>query len=70
MRALHWGGHRLSPAAKVGSSVKVHKLSYYPVACGIFWFLDHGSNPRPPALGVQSLSHWTSREVPQQILLS
>ena len=23
-----------------------------------------GIEPRPPALGVQSLSHWTTREVP------
>ena len=24
-----------------------------------------GIKPRPPALGMQSLSHWTTREVPQ-----
>ena len=30
--------------------------------CGIK-FPDQGSNPQPPALGEQSLSHWTIREV-------
>ena len=39
--------------------------------CGIFfccvmWELvpQPGIEPKPPALGVQSLSHWTTREVP------
>ena len=27
------------------------------------WFLNQGSNPMPPALGAQSLNHWTTREV-------
>ena len=33
-----------------------------PVACGILvpW---PGIKPRPPALGIQSLSHWTTRKV-------
>ena len=26
-----------------------------------------GIQPRPPALGVQSLSHWTTREVPETV---
>ena len=26
--------------------------------------LHPGMGPRPPALGVQSLNHWTTREVP------
>ena len=30
-------------------------------------FPAQGSNPRPPALGMQSLSHWTMREVPEDI---
>ena len=34
--------------------------------CGI-WFPDQGSNPRPPALGMKSLSHWTTREVPREL---
>ena len=25
--------------------------------------------PRPPALGAQSLSHWTTREVPRSVLM-
>ena len=29
-----------------------------------------GMEPRPPALGVQSLSHWTTREVPEGWYLS
>ena len=50
----------------IGSSVFV-------VACGIFscgrWDLVQrpGIEPRPHALGVQSLSHWTIREVPRHI---
>ena len=28
-----------------------------------------GIEPRPPALGGQSLSHWTTREVPQKIFV-
>ena len=36
-------------------------------ACGIY-FPDQGSNPRPPALGAWSLSHWTTREVPDSSL--
>ena len=32
-------------------------------ACGI-QFPDHGSDSGPSALGVGSLSHWTTREVP------
>ena len=30
---------------------------------------DQGLNPRPPALGAWSLSHWTTREVPHNSLL-
>ena len=29
-----------------------------------------GIEPRPPALGVQSLSHWTTREVPTLAVLT
>ena len=28
-----------------------------------------GNEPGPPALGVQSLTHWTTREVPRVLLL-
>ena len=41
------------------------------MACGIFscgmWDLVPGSGiePRSPVLGVRSLSHWTTREVPE-----
>ena len=49
-------------------------LDYCPiVACGIFpcSILDPvswpGIEPRPPALGVQSLSHWTTKDVPEFI---
>ena len=27
-------------------------------------YSDQGSNTMPPAVGVQSLNHWTTREVP------
>ena len=33
------------------------------VACRIF-VLQSGTEPMPPALGVQSLNYWTTREVP------
>ena len=33
------------------------------VACRIFIF-QSGTEPMPPALGVQSLNYWTTREVP------
>ena len=41
-------------------------------ACNLFSFdmwglvLWPGIEPKPPALGAQSLSHWTSREVPEK----
>ena len=41
-----------------------------------FFLVAHGSSSLtrdetgPPALGVQSLSHWTTREVPGDLLLS
>ena len=44
------------------------------VACGVFscgmWVLVPcpGIKLGPPALGVWSLSHWTTREVPEQML--
>ena len=45
------------------------------MACGIFscstWALlvgACGSEPGPPALGAQSLNHWTTREVPGTFL--
>ena len=43
--------------------------SIFIVACGIFSMRDlvpePEIKPRPPALGAQSLSHWTTREIPQ-----
>ena len=37
-------------------------------SCGMWdQFPAQGSNPRPPALGMQSLSHWTTREVLEDI---
>ena len=36
------------------------------MVCGI-WFPDQGSNPSPPALGMKSLSHWITREVPREL---
>ena len=37
--------------------------------CCSMWDLvpQPGIQPRPPALGVQSLSHWTTREVPETL---
>jgi len=31
------------------------------------WDLVPGIEPRPPVLGAQSLSHWTTREVPKMV---
>ena len=40
------------------------------LSCSIWdLVLCPGIKPRPPALGAQSLSHWTTREVPQHHLL-
>ena len=38
-------------------------------ACGI-QFPDQGVEPRPPALGLRSLSHWTTKGVPPVFSLS
>ena len=72
------GGHRgtglkrLSTAhslAVPGLSCGTARSSIFLTACGIFccgmWDLVpwSGIKPGPPALGVQSLSHWTHREV-------
>ena len=38
------------------------------MACGI-QFPDQGLKPVPLALGAQSLSHWTTREVPLPVFL-
>ena len=46
-------------------SCSLQNLFY--LACGIY-FPDQGSN-LGPVLGAQSLSHWTTREVPKQIVL-
>ena len=46
--------------------VNIIYLAAPELSCGI-WDLVAcpGTEPRSPALGVQSLSHWTTREVPQ-----
>ena len=36
------------------------------VAAREICFPDQGSNHRPPTSGAQSLSHWTTREVPKK----
>ena len=41
---------------------------WHPEAGGIL-FPQPGIGPRPPALEVQSLNHWTTREVPKRLLL-
>ena len=55
-----------------------HRIFDLHSACGIFFhwwhsnlvaargiqFPDQGLKPGPPALAAQSLSHWTTREVP------
>ena len=52
--------------------ILLHQL--FVVAHGIFscgmWDLVPwpGIEPRPPALGVQTLSHWTTREAPNELL--
>ena len=42
---------------------QLQQVGLLVVACGI-QFPDQGLNPGPLRLGAQSLSHWTSREVP------
>ena len=40
------------------------------LSCGIWELVPWpGIKPRPPALGAQSLSHWTTREVPTIVLI-
>ena len=40
----------------------VEALEFF--SCGLWDLVSWpGLEPRPPALGVQSLSHWTTREV-------
>ena len=47
----------------LGSSMFVEALEFF--SCGLWDLVSWpGLEPRPPALGVQSLSHWTTREVP------
>ena len=58
---LHWflvSAHRIFDFCQAGS-----------FSCGM-WDLVLWSmiNPRPSALGAQSLSHWTTREVPNPLL--
>ena len=48
--------------------VAAYRSLVFVMACRIFsysmWDLTRGSNPGPPALEVQSLSHLTTRKVP------
>ena len=48
---------------QVGSPVFIVACRLLVAACGIY-FPDLGIKPRSPALGAQSLSCWTAREVP------
>ena len=38
------------------------------MASGI-WFSDQGLKPSPPALGAWSFDHWTTREVPEDVVV-
>ena len=42
--------------------LKLQQEGSLVAACGVS-FPSQGSNPGPPALGVQSVSHWTTGEV-------
>ena len=59
VHGLRWLWH-------MGSVVAECMLSC-SVACGIF--LGQGLNPCMPCVGRQSLNHWTTREVPDDILV-
>lgn len=53
--------------------VAAHGLSscrtYAQLLCGCGIFLGQGLNPCMPCVGRQSLNHWTTREVPDDILV-
>ena len=53
--------------------VAAYRSLVFVMACRIFsysmWDLTRGSNPGPPVLEIQSLSHLTTRKVPQEVLL-
>ena len=51
-------------------AVRIFVAAFGISSCGV-WDLSPspGIEPRPPALGAQSLNHWTIREVPQLILV-
>ena len=49
-------------------------MDFLVVACGLLVAAcmrdlvpQPGMEPRPPALGVRSLTHWTTREVPRNV---
>ena len=45
-------------------------LAALGLSCGMWDLVPQpGIEPRPPALGVQSLTHWTTREVPHSAYL-
>ena len=50
------------------NSCRIFGLHSLFATCGLL-VTACGIKPRPPALGAQSLSHWTTREVPQHHLL-
>ena len=51
--------------------LSIYFLAGPGLSCGL-WDLvpGPGIKPRPPALGAQSLSHWTTQEVPDQGILN
>ena len=61
----------ISLAAQRQVSVAACGCGIFVAACGLLsygmWDLvpRPGIEPRPPALGAQSLNHWTTSEVPQ-----
>ena len=53
----------------VGEESRILAAAYRIFSWGTWDLAPHpGVKPRPPALGAQSLSHWTTRKVPHAIL--
>ena len=63
----HWTAREVQHTHTHTLKKKIIRLHVVLVAaCGI-WF---GVKPRPPVLWIQSLNHWTTREVPMHTLLT
>ena len=58
------GYKRRGPSILSGGSEKIQERFFFP--CGIL-ALQLGIESMPPAVEVQSLNHWTTKEVPGKV---